>query len=86
MATQRTRANLYKTGYRRTKAALQKQQKLNAAMSSTLAAQSQTAITSPKVVQPKTVKTQVTQNLSTMTQVIQDPTTSGVPGTKNLPT
>ena len=38
MATQRTNANLYKTGYRRTKAALQKQQKINAAMSSTLAA------------------------------------------------
>ena len=32
MATQRTRANLYKTGYRRTKATLQKQQKLNAAV------------------------------------------------------
>ena len=86
MATQRTRANLYKTGYRRTKAALQKQQQLNAAMSSTLAAQSQTVTTSPKVVQPKTVKTQVTQNPSTTTQVIQDPTTSRVPGIKNLPT
>ena len=86
MVTQRTRANLYKTGYRRTKAALQKQQKLNAAMSSTLAAQSQTAMTSPKVVQPKTIKTQVTQNPSTSTQVIQDPTASGVPGTENPPT
>ena len=86
MATQRTRANLYRTGYRRTKAALQKQQKLNAAMSSTLAAQSQTAATSPKVVQPKIVKTQITQNPSTTTQVIQDPTTSGVPGTENPPT
>ena len=85
-ATQRTKANLYKTGYRKTKAALQKQQKLNAAMSSTLAAQSQTVITSPKVVQPKTVKTQVTQNTSTTTPVIQNPTTSGVPGTENLPT
>ena len=86
MATQRTRANLYKTGYRRTKAALQKQQKLNAAMSSTLAAQSQTAATSPKVVQPKSAKTQITQNSSTTTQVIQDPTTSGFPGTENPPT
>ena len=86
MATQRTRANLYKTGYKRTKAALQKQQKLNAAMSSTLAAQSQTTTTSPKVVQPKTAKTQVTQNPSTMTQVIQNPATSRVPGTKNPPT
>ena len=41
MATQRTRANLYKAGYRRTKAALQKQQKINAAMSTSLAAQNQ---------------------------------------------
>ena len=86
MATQRTKANLYKTGYRKTKAALQKQQKLNAAMSSTLAAQSQTVVTSPKVVQPKTVKTQATQNPSTTTPVIQNPTTSGVPGTENPPT
>ena len=68
MATQRTRANLYKAGYKRTKAALQKQQKINAAMSTTLAAQNPTVTTqtitttSPKVVQPKTVKTQVTQN------------------------
>ena len=59
MATQRTRANLYKVGYRRTKAALQKQRKINVAMSTTLAAQSptvttQTVTTSPRVVQPKT--------------------------------
>ena len=61
MATQRTRANLNKAGYRRTKAALQKQQKINAAKSTTLAAQNptvttQTVTTSPRVVQPKTVK------------------------------
>ena len=85
MATQRTKVNLYKTGYRRTKAALQKQQKINAAMSSTLAAQNQTVTTSPKVVQPKTVKTQATQNSNTTTQVIQDPTTSGTPGAGNVP-
>ena len=58
MATQRTRANLYKAGYRRTKAALQKQQKINAAMSTTLAAQyptvtTQTVTMSPRVVQSK---------------------------------
>ena len=86
MATQRTKANLYKTGYRRTKAALQKQQKINAAMSSTLAAQNQTVTTPPVVVQPKTVKTQVTQNPNTTTQVIQIPTTPGTPGTGNVPT
>ena len=86
MATQRARANLYKTGYRRTKAALQKQQKINAAMSSTLAAQSQIVTTSPKVVQPKIVKTQATQNSNTTTQVVQDPTTPGTPGVGNPPT
>ena len=88
MATQRTRANLYKAGYKRTKAALQKQQKINAAMSTTLAAQNPTVttqtitMTSPKVVQPKTVKTQVTQNPNTTIQVVQAPTT---PGTGNVP-
>ena len=91
MATQRTRANLYKAGYKRTKAALQKQQKINAAMSTTLAAQNPTmaaqtiTTTTPKVVQPKTVKTQVIQNLNTTTQVVQVPTTSGTPGVGNGP-
>ena len=85
MATQRTRANLYKTGYRRTKAALQEQQKINAAMSCTLAAQNQTVTTSPRVVQPKTVKTQVTQNPNTITQAVQVPTTPGTPGAGNVP-
>ena len=91
VATQRTRANLYKAGYRKTKAALQKQQKINAAMSTTLAAQNptvttQTVTTSPRVVQPKTVKTQVTQNPNTTTQVVQIPTTHGAPGTGNVTT
>ena len=91
MATQRTRANLYKAGYKRTKAALQKQQKINAAMSTTLAAQNPTVTTqtitttSPKVVQPKTVKTQVTQDPNTTTQVVQVPTTPGTPGAGNVP-
>ena len=91
MATQRTRANLYKAGYKRTKAALQKQQKINAAMSTTLAAQNPTVTTqtitttSPKVVQPKTVKTQVTQNPNTTTQVVQAPTTPGTAGAGNVP-
>ena len=91
MATQRTRANLYKAGYKRTRAALQKQQKINAAMSTTLAAQNPTVTTqtitttSPKVVQPKTIKTQVTQNPDTTTQVVQIPTTSGTAGVGNVP-
>ena len=91
MATQRTRANLYKVGYRRTKAALQEQQKINAAMSTTLAAQNptvttQTLTTAPRVVQPKVVKTQVTQNPNTTTRVVQVPTAPGSPGTGNVTT
>ena len=86
MATQRTRANLYKAGYRRTKAALQKQQKINAAMSTTLAAQNSTVTNqattmTPGVVQPKVVKAQVTQNPNATTQVLQVPATPGSPGT-----
>ena len=91
MATQRTRANLYKAGYRRTKVALQEQQKINAAMTTTLAAQNptvtiQTVTTSPRVVQPKAVKTQVAQNPNTTTRVVQIPTTPGSPGTGNVNT
>ena len=91
MATQRTRANLYKAGYTRTKVALQKQQKINTAMSTTLAAQNPTVTTqtvtmSPRVVQPKTVKTQVTQNPNITTKVVQIPTTPGSPGTGNVTT
>ena len=91
MATQRTRANLYKAGYKRTKAALQKQQKINAAMSTTLAAQNPTVTTqtvtttSPRVVYPKTVKTPVPQDPGTITQVVQIPTTSGTSGAGNAP-
>ena len=36
--------------------------------------------------QPKIVKTQVTQNPNTTTQVIQNPTTPGTPGAGNSPT
>ena len=91
MATQRTRANLYKAGYRRTKAALQEQQKINAAMTTILAAQNptvttQTVTTSPRVVQPKAVRTQVTQNPKTTMRVVQNPTMPGSPGTGNVTT
>ena len=91
MATQRTRANLYKAGYRRTKVALQEQQKINAAMTTTLAAQNptvttQTVTTSPRVVQPKAIKTQVAQTPNSTTRVIQIPTTPGSPGMGNVNT
>ena len=91
MVTQRTRANLYKAGYRKTKVALQEQQNINAAMSTTLAAQNPTVTTqalttAPRVVQPKVVKTQVTQNPNTTTRVVQVPTAPGSPGTGNVTT
>ena len=91
MATQRTRANLYKVGYRRTKVALQEQQKINAAMTTTLAAQSPTVTTQatttpPRVFQPKAIRTQVIQNTNTTTRVVQILTTPGSPGTGNVTT
>ena len=89
MATQRTRANLYKAGYRRTKVALQEQQKINAAITTTLATQNPTVTTqivttSPRVVQPNTVKMQVAQNPNPTTRVAQIPTTPGSPGAGNV--
>ena len=39
MGSQRTKANLYRAGYRKTKAALQEQQRINAAMATTLTTQ-----------------------------------------------
>ena len=91
MATQRTRAKLYKAGYKRTKAALQDQQKINAAMTTTLAAQSPTvttqAATTPlRVFQPKAIRTQVAQTPNSATRVIQIPITPGSPGTGNVTT
>ena len=60
-------------------------------MSRTLAAQNptvttQAVTTAPRVVQPKVVKAQVTQNPNATTQVIQVPTTPGSPGTGNVTT
>ena len=46
----------------------------------------QTVTTSPRVVQPKTVKTQVTQNPNTTTQVVQILTIPGTPGAGNVST
>ena len=91
MATKRTRANLYKAGYKRAKAALQEQQKINAAMTTTLAAQSPTVTaqatkTPPRVFQSKAVKTQVAQTPNSTTRVIQIPTTPGSPGMGNVNT
>ena len=90
MATQRTRANLYKAGYKRTKAALQEQQKINATITTTFAAQSPTVTTQAatpfRVFQPKAIRTQVAQTPNSATRVIQVPITPGTPGTGNVTT
>ena len=66
MGSQRTKANLYRAGYRKTKAALQEQQRINAAMETTLAAQNtmtsaQATVAPPKTFQPKATQAPVVQ-------------------------
>ena len=60
MGSQRTEANLYKAGYRKTKAALQEQQRINAAMATTLAAQNTMNPTQATVVPPKVFQSKAT--------------------------
>ena len=76
MGSQRTKANIYKAGYRKTRAALQEQQKINAAIASTLAAQaSQTptqVVANPtRVFQTKAVQAPTVQQTVAQTPVIQ---------------
>ena len=78
MGSQRTKANIYKTGYRKTKAALQEQQRINAAITSTLAAQApsapaQPAVTPQRVYQTRTVQTPMVQQTVAQTPVVQQP-------------
>ena len=80
MGSQRTKASFYKTGYRKAKAALQEQQKINAAITSTLAAQAsnaptQPAVTSQRVYQTRTVQTPMIQQTVPQTPVVQQQTT-----------
>ena len=60
MGSQRTKANIYKAGYRKTRAALQEQQKINAAIASTLDAQK--AVQAPTM-QQTVAQTPVVQQL-----------------------
>ena len=79
MGSQRTKANMYKAGYRKTKAALQEQQKINAAITSTLAAQkaTQAPTMQPAVVHTPVVQQNPVQASSQPAQIIQIPATSG---------
>ena len=79
MGSQRTKANIYRAGYRKTRAALQEQQKINAAITSTLAAQkaTQAPAMQPTVTQTPVVQQQPVQALHQPAQIIQIPATPG---------
>ena len=78
MGSQRTKANLYTAVYRRTKASLQEQQRINAAMATTLAAQNtmnptQATVVPPKAFQPKAIQAPNVQQTVAQPQVVQQP-------------
>ena len=79
MGSQRTKANIYKAGYRKTRAALQEQQNINAAITSTLAAQKATQAPEmqPTVTQTSVAQQQPVQASSLPAQIIQIPATPG---------
>ena len=79
MGSQRTKANIYKAGYRKTRAALQEQQTINAAITSTLAAQKATQAPAMQsvVAQTPVVQQQPVQASSQPAQIIQIPATPG---------
>ena len=86
MGSQRTKANLYRAGYRRTKAALEEQQRINAAMATTLAAQNtmnptQATVVPPKAFQPKAIQALNVQQTIAQQQVVQQPQKTQVPNT-----
>ena len=88
MGSQRTKANIHKAGYRKTIAALQEQQKINAAIASTLAAQK--AVQAPTmqqtVAQTPVVQQQPMQASAQPTQIIQIPATPGPSVPTNIQT
>ena len=78
IGSQRTKANLYKAGYRKTKAALQEQQGINAAMATKLAAQNainpaQATVVSSKASQPKAIRPSNVQQTVVQPQIVQQP-------------
>ena len=86
MGSQRTKANLYKAGYRRTKAALQEQQRINTAMTTTLAAQNsmaptQATVASPRVFQPRATQPAMVQQTVAQPPAIQQQQVTQVPNT-----
>ena len=90
MGPQRTKANIFKTGYRKAKAALQEQQRINAAITSTLTAQASNAPTQPAVTpqsfyQTRTVQTPMVQQTVAQTPVVQQQATQSSATPAQLP-
>ena len=86
MGLQRTKANLYRASYRKTKAALQEQQRINAAMATTLTTQNtktpaQASVTPPRVFQPRATQAPVIQQTIAQMPVIQQQQVTQVPNT-----
>ena len=76
MGSQRTKASLYRAGYTKTKATLQEQQRINAAIATTLAAQNtinpvQATVVPPKAFQPKAIRAPTVQQTVAKPQVVQ---------------
>ena len=86
MGSQRTKANLYRAGYRKTKAALQGQQRINAVIATTLSAQNtmapaQTTVAPPRVFQSRTTQAPVVQQTVAQPPVVQQQQVTQVPST-----
>ena len=86
MGSQRTKANLYRAGYRKTKAALQEQQRINEAMATTLTAQNtmapaQTTVAPTRVFQPRNTQAPVVQQTVAEPRVMQQQQVTQVPST-----
>ena len=86
MGSQRTKANLYRAGYRKTKATLQEQQRINVAMATILTTQNtktpaQTTVTPPRVFQPRATQAPVIQQTVAQPPVMQQQQLTQVPNT-----
>ena len=86
MGSERTKPNLYGAGYRKTKAALQKQQRNNAAMATTLTTQNtktpvQATVAPPRIFQPRATQAPVIQQTVAQPSVMQQQQVTQVPNT-----
>ena len=86
MGSQWTKANLFGAGYRKTKTTLQEQQRINAAMATTLTAQNsmapaQTTVAPPRVFPPRTTQAPVVQQTVAHPPVMQQQKVTQVPST-----